>query len=115
MAAKENFIISKVTVEGLRAIRNAVDLAFSSKERKRKEEEAQAERLRLDAEQQANKTRGVKYLWKFELVDKTKLSEDWITMDESAVKEFLKAKKDTLKDGEVISGVRFYKDQSVST
>lgn len=56
------------------------------------------------------KTRGVRYNWRFELVDKTQLPQEWITVDESAVKEYMKDKKDGLKNGEIINGIKFYKD-----
>lgn len=83
-------------------------------ERKKAEEEAEKERLRLQQEAEMNKTRGIRQIWKFELVDKTKLSQDWITVDTEKVKEYMKVNKDNLNDGEVLFGVRFYKDQSVS-
>jgi hypothetical protein len=50
--------------------------------------------------------------WKFELVDKSKLTQEWITLDESAVRAFMKEKKDSLQEGEC-NGVRFYKEMSV--
>lgn len=84
-------------------------------ERKAKEE---AERIRLEQEKIAaladlEKTKGLRSNWKFELVDKSKLIPDWIAVDESAVKEYLKANKDNLQDGTVINGIKFYKETSV--
>lgn len=75
-----------------------------------KQEEAQAEKERLAAELASNKTRGIRYQWKFELVDKAKLPQEWITLDSDAVKQHLKEFKGELVDGEVIQGVKFYKE-----
>jgi hypothetical protein len=83
-------------------------------ERKLAEEAAEKEKQRLLAEEELNKTRNVKYLWKIELVDKSKLCQDWIAMDEAKVKAYLKANKDSLKDGEVVFGVKFFKESSIT-
>lgn len=56
----------------------------------------------------SGKTRGIRYQWKFELVFKTDLPMEWIALDESAVKEYIKENKE-MKEG-TINGVRFYKD-----
>jgi len=85
----------------------------SEKERKVIEEKAEQDRLLLEAKSAQEQTSGIRKNWKFELVDKSKLIPDWITIDESAVKEYLKANKEALKDGEVINGVKFYKETSV--
>lgn len=80
------------------------------------------ERERLDAAQEESdklanelllsKTKNIRFTWKFELVDKSKLTQEWITLDESAVRAFMKEKKDSLQEGEC-NGVRFYKEMSV--
>jgi hypothetical protein len=58
------------------------------------------------------KTRGIRHVWKFELVDKSQLPPEWITIDEEAVKEWMKENKDGLTES-VVNGVKFYKDISV--
>jgi tetrahydromethanopterin S-methyltransferase subunit F len=58
------------------------------------------------------KTKGIRDVWKFELVSKSDLPLEWVTIDEEKVKEWLKTNKDSLKEG-VTTGVRFYKDITV--
>jgi len=58
-------------------------------------------------------TRGVRETWKFEVEDFNKIPKEWLMVDESAVKDFLKAEKDKLKDGQVIGGVKFFKDINI--
>lgn len=96
------------------AIKAKEELAAQAETKRLAEEAAEQERKKLAAEAELNKTRGVKYLWKFELVDKTKLIPDWVAVDEAKVKEYLKENKDFINDGEMINGVRFYKEMSVS-
>lgn len=81
-------------------------------ERKKKELEAQLakEKKKLEEEKSA-KTRKT---WKFELVDKSKLIPDWIAIDEDVVKSYLRDNKESIKDGEVINGIKFYQEISVS-
>lgn len=73
-------------------------------------EKITAELENLEAESALNKTKNIRANWKFELVDKTKLTPEWTTIDEAAVKEYLAENKGEIKDGEVINGVKFYKD-----
>lgn len=82
--------------------------------RKAEEERLQQEAEKLKMEADSDKTRGVRHTWKTELVDKSKLIQDWIAVDEAAVKEYLKANKETIKDGEIINGVKFYKEISIT-
>lgn len=68
----------------------------------------------LETESALNKTKNIRYNWKFELVDASKLTPDWTALNESVVKEYLKENKESLKDGEVINGVKFYKEISAT-
>jgi len=92
------------------------ELAIKSEEAKLKREKeeadkkAQEELAALQAKQSVEKVSGVRKMWKFELVDKSKLPIEWIALDEAAVKAYLKS--DDVKDG-VVNGVRFYQDNSV--
>lgn len=63
---------------------------------------------------QDDKASNVAFLWKFELADIKEVPLEWLTLDESKVKEWLKSNKDTLNEG-VTGGVRFYKEASVRT
>lgn len=74
---------------------------------------AEEERNRLAAEEAANKTTKTRRVWKFELVDKSKLSPEWTTIDEAAVKAYMSENKDSLKDGQIINGVKFVLDITV--
>ena len=112
--AKEELMIEKNKIAQKEAeLLAKEEQAKKDAQMKKLQEEADKERLRLEQEEEMNKTRGVREVWKFELVDKSKLTLDWCALDESKVKEYLKEKKDDLKDGEIVNGVKFYKDQSV--
>lgn len=112
--AKEELIAEKARIAQKEAELKAKEEAVEAEIKAKKlAEENEKERQRLAMEAEAGKLRGVKYLWKFELVDKSKLIEDWISLDEAKAKEYLKMKKDDLKDGEMVNGVRFYREQSV--
>lgn len=92
------------------------ELAIKEQEAKLKREKEEAdkkaeeERKLLLEKQGAEKTSGVRKIWKFELVDKSKLPLEWIALDESAVKLHLKS--DDIKEG-VMNGVKFYQEASV--
>jgi len=92
------------------------ELAIKSQEAKLKREKEEAdkkaeEELKVLSEKQGTqKTSGVRKIWKFELVDKSKLPIEWITLDEIAVKVHLKS--EDIKEG-VFNGVRFYQEASV--
>jgi hypothetical protein len=86
----------------------AAEKAKKEAEVKLKEEQ---ERLAKEGAEKAAKTRKI---WKFELVDKTKLKPEWITVDEAAVKQYLKDNKDNTKHGDIVNGIKFYQEFNVS-
>jgi len=63
---------------------------------------------------QDDKASNVAFLWKFELADIDEVPREWLTLDESKVREWLKSNKDTLGEG-YRHGLRFYKEASVRT
>lgn len=52
--------------------------------------------------------------WAFELIDLNKVPKDWLMLDESKVKEFLKNNKDELVENKVINGIKFFKDLTIT-
>jgi len=92
------------------------ELAVKEQEAKLKREKEEAEKLAeeqkklLLQKQETEKTSGVRKIWKFELVDKSKLPLEWIALDEQAVKLHLKS--EDIKEG-VVNGVKFYQEASV--
>lgn len=52
--------------------------------------------------------------WKFEVVDATKVTKEWLMIDEDKVNEWKKANQDNLVDGQIINGIKFYKDLTVT-
>lgn len=74
---------------------------------------AAQEKENLALESASNKTRGIRYTWKFELKDITKVPVEWLTIDESKVKEWMKENKDSLKE-ETKNGIKFYKEMIVT-
>jgi len=116
MEAKEELAKQKLELDAKAArIKATEDAMAAEKARKEEEERLRVEQEKIQALALADKTKGIKHLWKIELVDKSKLIPEWIMMDEKAVNEFKSANKDNLKDGDVVNGVRFYKEISVST
>ncbi len=52
--------------------------------------------------------------WKFEVVDAAKVPKEWLMIDEDKVNEWKKANQDNLVDGQIINGIKFYKDLTVT-
>jgi hypothetical protein len=52
--------------------------------------------------------------WTFEVIDINLVPKEFLMIDESKVKEYLKANSDSLEDGEVINGIKYYKDLKVT-
>jgi len=113
--AKEEITRQKVELDAKESqLKAQMDALEAEKARKAEEERLKLEQEKIQAAAEADKTRGVRHIWKTELVDKSKLISDWIAVDEKAVKEYLSANKETIKDGEVINGIKFYKEISIS-
>lgn len=114
LAEKERLAKLKLELAAQEAELKAKEEAIAAEKARKEEEERLAlEKAKLDAEAEANATRGLRELWKYELVDKEKLSIDWRALDSAAVKEWMKENKDKIKDGEIINGVKFFKEISV--
>lgn len=94
-------------------IKQREEQAKAEKERKEAEELAEQQRLQAQAMADADKTRNIRFLWRFEVADKSKIPADWLALDESKVKEYIKANKDTLTEGQVFNGILFRKEISV--
>ena len=92
-------------------IKQREDIARAEKERKEAEELAELEKAKIQAAADLEKTKGVRYIWKFEVVDINNVPKEWLCLDESKVKEYLKANKD-MKEG-TVNGVTFFKTSSV--
>lgn len=96
-------------------LKSKEEAAAKEKEQKEAAELAEAEKQRLAAEAELNKTKGIRYTWGFDLHDIKSVPLDWLTLDETKIKEWLKSNKDRLKDGEIVDGVRFIKKMGVSS
>lgn len=116
LAAKEELAKQKMELAAKEAQLKAQEEAIAvEKARKEEEERLKLEQEKIAAAAEADKTRGIRHLWKIELVDKSKLIPEWIMMDEKVVNEYKNANKENLKDGDIINGVRFYKEISVTS
>lgn len=51
--------------------------------------------------------------WKFELVTLFDVPENWLCVDEAKVKEWMDSNKETLVDGQITNGIKFYQQTSV--
>jgi hypothetical protein len=52
--------------------------------------------------------------WCFEIVDINSVPKEFLMVDESKVKEYLKANSESLEDGKVVNGIKYYKDLKVT-
>jgi hypothetical protein len=52
--------------------------------------------------------------WCFEIVDINLVPKEFLMVDESKVKEYLKANSESLEDGKVVNGIKYYKDLKVT-
>jgi hypothetical protein len=52
--------------------------------------------------------------WTYEVVDINSVPKEFLMVDESKVKEYLKANSDSLEDGKVVNGIKYYKDLKVT-
>lgn len=59
--------------------------------------------------------KNIRRTWTHELVDITKVPLEWLKLDEDKVKEYLSENKETLEDGGVVNGVKFYRKESVTS
>lgn len=63
---------------------------------------------------QEDKVNNVRYNWKFEVLNINEIPLEWLTVDEAKVKEWIKANKETLKEG-YFNGINFFKEMTVVT
>lgn len=52
--------------------------------------------------------------WTYEVVDINLVPKEFLMVDKSKVKEYLKANYDLLEDGKVVNGIKYYKDLKVT-
>lgn len=60
------------------------------------------------------KMKGLRKTWTFEVVDIMAVPSGWLTIDEKKVKEWMSANKDSLTDGQIIDGVKFFQTESLT-
>lgn len=58
--------------------------------------------------------KGMREVMKFEVVDIEKVPMMWLQVNEAAVNEFKDQYKENIKDGDIITGIRFYLHKSVT-
>lgn len=64
---------------------------------------------------ESQKASNVRHNWKFDVVDLSRVPVQFLMVDEAKVREWIKANKESLNDGDVIAGIKFYKEVSVVT
>lgn len=52
--------------------------------------------------------------WTYEIIDINLVPKEFLMIDESKVKAYLKANSDSLEDGKVINGIKYYRDLKVT-
>jgi hypothetical protein len=64
---------------------------------------------------ESQKASNVRHNWKFDVVDLSRVPVQFLMIDEAKVREWIKANKESLNDGDIIAGIKFYKEVSVVT
>ena len=64
---------------------------------------------------ESQKASNIRHNWKFDVVDISKVPVQFLMVDEAKVREWIKANKESLNDGDIIAGIKFYKEVSVVT
>lgn len=59
-------------------------------------------------------SKGIRETMKFEVIDMELLPMSWLQPNDSAINAFKDQYKENIKDGDIINGVRFYKEKSVT-
>jgi len=52
--------------------------------------------------------------WRYEVIDLAAVPRGLLMIDDKKVKEFIKTDKDSLKNGEIIAGIKFFVEESVT-
>lgn len=60
------------------------------------------------------KMKGVRKTWKHQLVDLTLVPLEWLQVNDEAVKNWRIANQDKIKDGDIIDGIKFFQEESLS-
>jgi hypothetical protein len=111
---KEDIALQKAEMAQREAnIKAAEEKIKLDNEQKQKDLEAEEVRKLTEAQSYLNKTKGIRYNWGFELNNIEEVPVEWLTLDETKVKEYIKENKDKLKEG-LFNGVRFIKKASVT-
>jgi len=77
--------------------------------------EEKAIEVKVEASTQSfGSVKKVRRPWAFELVDLTKVPKEWLVLDESKVKEWMKSNSDNLVDGQTLNGIKFFKDLTIT-
>jgi hypothetical protein len=64
---------------------------------------------------ESQKASNIRHNWKFDVVDLSRVPVQFLMVDEAKVREWIKANKESLNDGDIIAGIKFYKEVSVVT
>jgi hypothetical protein len=64
---------------------------------------------------ESQKASNVRHNWKFDVVDLSRVPVQFLMIDEAKVREWIKSNKESLSDGDIIAGIKFYKEVSVVT
>ena len=64
---------------------------------------------------ESQKASNVRHNWKFDVVDLSRVPVQFLMIDEAKVREWIKSNKESLNDGDIIAGIKFYKEVSVVT
>jgi hypothetical protein len=64
---------------------------------------------------ESQKASNIRHNWKFDVVDLSRVPVQFLMIDEAKVREWIKANKESLNDGDIIAGIKFYKEVSVVT
>lgn len=90
------------------------EAARLEKEKEEQEALAAAEKERLVEEANLSKTKGIRYTWDYEVVNKKDVPTDWLMVDPAEIKQYIQQFKESLRDGQTVYGIRFFKKMGVT-
>lgn len=97
------------------ALKAAEETARLEKEKRDAEAAAEAEALRIQTEASLDKTKNIRYNWRYEVYDMYQVPNDWKMVNDAAIKQYIKDAKGNLNDGQKLNGIRFFKEMIVTS
>ncbi len=122
-SAKQPYWDECKKIDGLKnALYNPMEVSFKAATKRVLDyDQSQREKELIEEVSESNspafayiQTKGIRKTWTFEVVDEKLIPENWKCLNKKAIKDFMSGNKESLKDGEIIGGVKFYQTESLT-